>query len=557
MVKRIFKVLNQEIGGLHEAAYLLAFFALLAQILALFRDRLFALYFGPSNILDVYYAGFRIPDFIFTLFTSIVSISVLVPFLTERLNKSREDGVKFINNIFSLFFLLIIVVSVVVFFLLPYFSAALFPGFTPEQVSQVIMVSRILLLSPILLGVSNFLASITQVFKRFVIYSISPILYNVGIIAGIYFFYPLWGVAGLAVGVAFGALMHLAIQIPFVLKTGLMPRIQFFSWEIVKDAVLISVPRALSISASQLAIFAMVSIASVLGVGAISIFNFSYNLQSVPLSIIGVSYSIAAFPVMARLFSEGKKEKFLEEIIASAKHIIFWSLPVLVLFIVLRAQIVRVIYGSGHFNWTDTRLTAAALALFMISILAQSLNLLLLRAYYAMGNTKYPFWCNVGSAILAVVLGLGFLKLSSVAPVFKYFLDSILRVEDLPVTALLTLPLGFSLATIAGTWFMMIGLNRRFPGFIKSLFPSFFQGFSAAIIGGFAAYLGLNFLNGLVNLNTFMGIFLQGFGAGILGIITSFVILLALGSEELNETWKTFHRKIWKAKPLPSEIREL
>src|SRR3972149_427019 len=110
-------------------------------------------------------------------------------------------------------------------------------------------------------------------------------------------------------------------------------------------------------------------------------------MQSVPLAIVGVSYSTALFPTISRLFSEGNRQKFVSEMIIAARHIVFWSIPITVLFIILRAQIVRTILGAGEFSWSNTRLAAAALAIFSISVLAQSLSLLFVRAYYASGRT--------------------------------------------------------------------------------------------------------------------------------------------------------------------------
>ena len=104
MVKKLFGFLNKEINGLHEAAYLLGFFAFLSQLLALVRDRMLAANFGAGHELDLYYSAFRIPDFIFVTVASLVAISVLVPFIIERMAISTEEGKKFIDNIFSFFY---------------------------------------------------------------------------------------------------------------------------------------------------------------------------------------------------------------------------------------------------------------------------------------------------------------------------------------------------------------------------------------------------------------------------------------------------------------------
>lgn len=558
MVKKIFSFFSKEINGLHEAAYLLGFFALLSQVLALIRDRILAGTFGASHNLDLYYSAFRIPDFIFVTIASVVSISVLVPFIIEKMNVSAEEGKKFIDNVFSFFFLLIITVSVIVFFLIPYISPRIFSGFDPKDFPELISITRILLLSPIFLGLSNFFGSITQVYKRFIIYSLSPLVYNLGIIIGILVLYPLYGLKGLVSGVILGALLHFLIQVPFVCKQGVFPKFRFnFDFQGIKKVMLLSIPRTFTLGVSQIAIIALLGMASFMEDGSIAVFNFSFNLQSVPLSIIGVSYSIAAFPTLAKLFSNGEKSKFMEEMVTSARHIIFWSIPISVLFIVLRAQVVRTILGSGEFDWDNTRLTAAALALFAVSIIAQSLILLFVRGYYAMGNTRKPLIISSISGVLIIVLSFFFIRIFEACPQFQYFIGSLFRVDDITGTSILMLPLGYTTALLVNGLLLWISFGREFVGFTKSLSATLFQSFSASVYMGFTAYVGLNIFDNIFNLNKLYGIFFQGLFAGLLGIIAGVVILKLLRNKEVEEIWQTLHHKIWKAKPLPVEISEI
>lgn len=559
MVKRVLKIFHKEISGLHEAAYLLAFFAILSQILGLARDRLLAYSFGASNILDIYYAAFRIPDFIFVTAASIVSISVLVPFLIEKLDQGFIFGKKFIGNVFSFFFILIFGVSIIAYFMIPYLIQYIFPNLSATgNAPEFIIITRILLLSPILLGFSNFFASITQVYRRFLIYALSPLFYNIGIIIGIIFFYPIFGLQGLVYGVILGAIFHFSIQIPFVWKQGLVPRFSFFiDFANIGKVVLLSIPRTITLGISQIAIIFLVAFASRINEGSISIFNFSWNLQSVPLSIIGVSYSIAAFPTLSRLFSSGQRESFLEQIVASSRHIIFWSIPVSVLFIVLRAQIVRTILGAGKFSWEDTRLTSAALALFTVSIAAQSMTLLFVRGYYAMGNTKKPLFAGLFSGAMMIFLSFFFIKTFNNFPIFRYFIESLLRVDNISGTAVLMLPLGYSLALIINCVLLGINFHKDFPNFSKSIARTLFQIFNASVIMGFVAYLGLNIFDNIFNLNTLIGIFSQGLFSGLIGIFALVLALKFLKNNEVDEIWKTMHKKIWKAKPIAPDIAEL
>ena len=294
-----------------------------------------------------------------------------------------------------------------------------------------------------------------------------------------------------------------------------------------------------------------------MAVGSIAVFNFSFNLQSVPLTIIGVSYSVAAFPTLAKMFSNGERVQFLEQVLVAAKHIIFWSFPAIVLFIVLRAQIVRVILGSGEFDWADTRLTAAALALFAVSIAAQGLIFLFVRGYYAAGNTKKPLILNLISATLVVVFSLILIKVFNANDMVRYFFESLLRVENIEGTSVLMLPLGYSIAVLLNAIAFWVMFQKDFKSFSKSLSRTFFQSLSAAIIMGFVVHTFLDVFDELFDINTFWGIFSQGLFAGIVGIATGVMMLVLLQNREIGEVWKSLHSKFWQADAIAPEQEEL
>lgn len=547
MVGKFLKYLGKEVSGLHEAAYLLAFFTFLSQLVALVRDRFFAHTFGAGVTLDVYYAAFRVPDIIFAAVASLVSISVLVPLLVAASCQGKDEERRYLDSIFSFFALLIVGISVVVFFAVPYIAAKIFPDLLAlGKGADLILSMRIMLLSPLLLGFSNFFASAAQVRKRFIAYAIAPVLYNAGIIIGALLFYPSYGQAGLAIGVVIGAGLHMLIQIPYLVREGLFPRLHAIDWSIIKSIIGLSIFRTIALSSSQIALVVLMSFAGSFAVGAIAVFNFAWNLQSVPLAIVGVSYSMALFPLAARLFASGDRSGFVREISNASRHIVFWSMPIIVMFIVLRAQIVRTILGSGAFSWTDTRLTAATFALFTVSILAQALSLVFVRAYYAAGNTKTPFFINVLTSICIVLFSGVLVVLIERSVFFRDFLESLLRVSDLPGTAVLALPLGYSLALLFNLLLFLLKFEFDFKGYFAPVRETFFQSFSASVIGGFVAYLGLNIFNSVFDLSTALGVFLQGFFAGIMGIIVLIIVLLLLKSSELSESWRALHHRIWK-----------
>ena len=140
---------------------------------------------------------------------------------------------------------------------------------------------------------------------------------------------------------------------------------------------------------------------------------------------------------------------------------------------------------------------------------------------------------------------------------FRYFIESLLRVDDISGTAVLMLPLGYSLALVTNCVFLGIYFHRDFSDFFKAIAKTLFQSFSASIIMGFAAYLSLNIFDNIFNLNTLIGIFSQGLFSGLVGIFALILTLKLLKSREADEIWKTMHKKIWKAKPISPDVQEL
>jgi putative peptidoglycan lipid II flippase len=377
-----FRFLTSEARTLERAVSILAASALLSSLLALLRDRLLAHTFGAGTELDIYYAAFRIPDLLFVTIGALVSVYILIPELARRDASQQKD---YIDTVVVAFSLLAVFASLAAALFAPTLLKSLFPSLDAGgHMEALVTLTRIMLLQPILLGLSNILAAITQIRARYGLYALSPILYNLGIIGGIFLLYPLWGIAGLAWGVVLGAGLHLGIQVPSIIRDGFFHRVpRIIELSALWRTASISVPRALTLSLNQIAFVGLTAFAATLAPGSIAIFIFAFNLNSVPLSVIGVSYSVAAFPMLAAAVSSGRNDEFVQHVAIASRHILFWSLPAVALIVILRAHIVRVVLGSGAFDWTDTRLTAAALAIFSFGLAAQGITLLLVRGYYA------------------------------------------------------------------------------------------------------------------------------------------------------------------------------
>lgn len=547
MVRRVLNIVYREVRGLHQAAYVLALFAFGSQVLALVRDRMLAHAFGAGYELDLYYAAFRIPDLLFVLFASTLSVYVLIPFVARARAEDERGGKAraLLSQVFSLFLIAYAVLAACIAIFAPAIASFFFPGLGDDPV--LVLLLRILLLQPFFLGISSLFGVVTQLGHRFVLYALSPLIYNIGIIFGIGVLVPLFGLAGLAYGVVLGAFGHMLIQFPLVRRSDLsFSYTTSISFRELREVLATSLPRAFTLSLNQLVLVAFVSMASMMAVGSVSVYQFAYNLQSVPLAIIGVSYSVAAFPILAELAAHNNLASFRVHITTALKHIIFWSIPAIALIVVIRAQIVRVILGSGAFDWSDTRLTAAVLALLSISLVAQAINLLTIRAFYAGGNTRIPLYTAMLGAFCSIAAAVGLWHLFQHSESFRMMLTTLMRVDDVAGSEVLVLGLGYSVGVLVQSVVLLVMLARTFTLTMRSIWVDLIRACSAAMLGGTAAYATLNFVVAGINPDTFIGIFIQGLFAGIMGILGVVVAYAALGSPELREVVQSFQKRLFK-----------
>lgn len=520
----------RPIRSLHQAAYLLAALTLASQALALLRDRTFAHTFGAGEVLDLYYAAFRMPDLVFALVSSLVSAYVIIPRITGM---DREGTRRLLSESATFLFGVGGIICIVLAFFMPQFLAALYPNLvnSPQQDSFVFL-ARILLIQPILLGFSGILGSVTQVSRRFVLFAISPVLYNLGIIFGTVVFYPWWGLPGIGIGVVIGAIAYLAVNVPVVLEAGVAPTFRIPSVSVMSSVIRDSIPRSLALGMGSVTALMLTVYASRIGPGAISVFTFASNLEAVPLALIGSSYAVAAFPALSEASSSERRTEFTQILSASARHVILWSVVSLGLIAVLRAHIVRVILGTGAFDWNATRLTAALLAVLAVGLVAQGLILLFSRALYAVRQSWRPFFYHIAGGALTVLLAALFL--ATPAKDLLEPLAALLKIGDIPGNAIVVVALAATLGQIFLALLSLLALRKVSPELGATLSRPLIDGSIAALVGGAAAYAVLALEGGIAPLTTLVSVFTQGLIAGMVGLIASALALYVVENEEFR-----------------------
>jgi putative peptidoglycan lipid II flippase len=271
MMRRIFSTQSRTITG---AAIILGIASFCSRVIGVVRDRVFAHVFGADAVLDAYYAAFRIPDFIYNLLIVGALSAGFIPIFLELYQKNKTEAWKFTSAIIRISSILLIIISSILFFSMPWLIQKTLPGMDQTTLEKTILLSRIMLISPILLGLSSIISSVLQALKHFLIFSLTPILYNIGIIIGATVFVPLFGIAGLAYGVVLGALCHLLIQLPILFRIGFRAETPLrLTDTAVKKIGTMMIPRTIGLAANQITFIILTSLASTIGVGSIAVYN--------------------------------------------------------------------------------------------------------------------------------------------------------------------------------------------------------------------------------------------------------------------------------------------
>ncbi len=514
---------------------------MISRLLGLLRDHLLAGRFGAGQELDIYFAAFRIPDFVYGILVMGGITAAFLPVFSKYMKKEEEgawseDALRFANNVLNCFLFLLVVICAILAVAAPWLIRFIIPGFSEESRQLTVALTRIMFLSPILFGLSNIFSGILHYFNKFLVYSLAPILYNLGIIIGILFFFPVFGIFGLAYGVILGAGLHLFIQIPAAVASGYKYKKLFnFNYPGLKQVFNLMIPRSIGTAAYHINLIVITAIASTLAAGSIAIFNLSNNLHYFPIGIIGVSFALSVFPSLSRAWAEKRKEDFLREFSFSLRQILFFIIPITVLIFLLRAQLVRMVLGTGEFGWLETRLTAACLGVFCLGILGNSLVPLFSRSFFALHDTKTPVIVGLLAMGLNVVFSFMFVKLFTCWEGFKETFSYFLKLGGIEDISIIGLPLALSLAVLIQAFLLLFFLQRKMGGIKgKRTWVSLKKVLTSSAFMAGAVFLVRQLASGVVDMQAFWGVFLQALLAGLAGIFVFLGSSFFLKSPEIS-----------------------
>lgn len=432
---------------------------LVSYALGLFRDRIFAQTFGASRALDAYNAAFLIPDLLFNILIASGIAAAFVPIFTELFyHPSQKDGnpsealakegsysdhkrsYEYTNSAISAATGIMVISAIVIAIFADSISILVAPGFNSTDLALVSKILRVLAISPILFGISNTLGAMLIAKRRFLFYGLSPVLYNLGIIGGTFFLSAKFGIMGVAIGTVIGAGLHMLTRMIDAFVSGFRFKINFqFKTPEFKKTIKLMIPKMFGHPVELAMFWGFIVIASGLATGSVVVLSFARNFQSVPVSLIGITFSTTAFPIMAKAIADRSQQEFRKILKNSFWLILGGSTLTAICIFIIREPLIRIVLGGGAFSEEAILRTSIMLGVFTLAMPTESLRHLLARAYYATKNTVIPVVMSIIGLVIAI--GGGYLLTPS--------LD------------ILAIPVAFSAASLIELIFLLVLLPRR------------------------------------------------------------------------------------------------
>lgn len=447
------QIIFAQQGGIFSSALIISGMIVISGIFGFLRYRILAGYFTKEE-LDIFFAAFRLPDLIFEILITGALTSSFIPVFIKY-QKNKEELEQHISSIFNLLLIILVMIVIVLYFSMDSLIPLITPGFKGEKLMQVILYSKILLISQLpFLVAGNFLTGIAQAHKTFLITSVAPILYNLSVIVGTLLFAGQFHLLAPILGVSVGAVLFFLIQIPIIITFEINYRLTIKITNGVKEFFKMIGPRILTVIITQIDATIDLSLTSLLGSGSYTIFYFAQHLQLLPVSVIGVAFGQASLPYLSDMVEQGKQDELKKIIIESLLNLFFFTVPIMVFFVFARTPLIRVFFGGEKFDWDATVQTAYTLSYFALSMPFHAVYYFLTRCFYALFDSKTPFIVSLFTVALNTLLSLYFIL-----------------VIKLPIWSL---AISFSVSVIANSTILFVILaarmkNMDIPFFIKEI----------------------------------------------------------------------------------------
>ncbi len=403
------------------ATLLIAGGFLASKITGILDDLILARIIGPGRALDAYYAAFGLPDLLFTLVAGGALASALIPVISGLIARDRPAAWQLVSAVINLAFLVTLIGSAVLALTAPWvvnqlFGCGLDPdqrrligecGFDPDQQLLTANLMRVILISTAIFSISAIVMSALQAHQHFLLPALAPIMYNLGILAGVILLAPRIGVWGAALGVVAGALLHLLVQAPGLIRYGARwtPRFSLGDPHVRRVLVLLA-PRVAGLGVVQLSAVVSASLASQLSPGSVTALNYGWRVMQLPETVIATAIATAVFPTFSELAARGQREELRATISTVLRTLLALTVPATIGLIALGRPFVRVMFEGGLFEAADTDAVVWALQGYAIGLIGHSTLEVSARAFYAQQDTRTPLLVAIGAMLVSVMTSL-------------------------------------------------------------------------------------------------------------------------------------------------------
>ncbi len=376
-----------------------------AKLISLVQTLIIAQVFGVGSELDAYVAANRIPELIVILISGGALTHAFIPIFSGLLAKGDLDAAwKLSSNLISTIFTLALLISAVVFLLAPWLAREVVaPGFDAATAQNTVDMMRILLLSTIIFAVSGIFSGILNSHQHFLLPALAPIMFDVGILAGVIFLLPRFGVHGIAYGAVLGAALHFSIQVPGLIRYRMRQRFELglsnpLLWRVIR----LMLPRIGGLGVFSLNFLVMNNIASRLGVGSVSALDWGWRLMQIPQTLLGTAMGIVIFPTLAALSEMNDFTGKRDAMSGALRFILISSIPCAIGLIVLGRPLISLL-ERGAFDASASALVYSTLSMFTLGLIVHSALEVVARSFYADKDTLTPLFAALGGAAINFV----------------------------------------------------------------------------------------------------------------------------------------------------------
>lgn len=390
-----------------KAATLVMALFTVSRVLGLVRQMAIGALFGTSGDLDAYMAAARVPEMIFLVITGGALGSAFIPTFTDHLAKEDRAGAwRLASAIINLALIVLTVTAALMAAFAPALvRIAIAPGFAPSQQTLTARLLQLMLITPVIFGVSGIVMGVLNAHQHFLLPALAPSVYNLSIVGGALLLGSRLGVTGLAVGGVIGAGLHLLVQVPGLVRYGMryVPTLGLDNPS-VREVGRLMAPRVLGTAIAQLNFVVNNSLASGMGEGAVSAINYAWLLMLLPQGIFAQAVGTAAFPTFAAQVARGEQAEMRSTLAATLRAVFFLSLPATVGLLVLGRPLVRLLFERGAFEASSTEAVAWALSFYVLGLIGHAGLEIVARAFYALHDTATPVW--VGGLAMGINVAL-------------------------------------------------------------------------------------------------------------------------------------------------------